>query len=436
MNATAPADLTIYDRLRWSATELEVLLASGAHRRELLAYFGTRDYRRLATLARRAAALGAAAPGADGTRPRIYVIPGILGSELGRPRPAPWPADLLWVDPLDIIAGRLTELELGAQPPLEPLSVLPPTYAPLQLALRAAGCDVVMHAYDWRRSIVATGRELGARLAADPAREIHVIAHSMGGLLARVALASAPQARVVRLVTVGTPHAGSYAPLQALRGTYPVVRRLAALDRRHDAETLAAGVFSSFPSLYEMLPTAAVGCELDLFDPDNWPRGALAPRTELLQAARGLAAALAPLDERCVAIVGVGQRTVTGLARAGEEFAYQVTGDGDGTVPARSAAPHGVRCHYFRSEHSELLRSPTVARALLELVRDGRTGVLRQSSALPAQAPVRVTDGDLRALGTDKVDWQALAPEARRLYLQQLNLPPLQYRRRARRHAP
>ncbi|MFO1400438.1 MAG: hypothetical protein U1F30_04385 [Steroidobacteraceae bacterium] len=348
MSATAPADLTIYDRLRWSASELEVLLASGAHRRELLAYFGTRDYLRLAALARRAAALPA-----GGARPRVYVIPGIMGSELGRARPAPWPADLLWVDPLDIIAGRLTELELAAQPPLEPLGVLPPTYAPLQLALRAAGCDVVMHAYDWRRSIVATGRELGARLAADPAREIHLVAHSMGGLLARVALAAAPQARVVRLITVGTPHAGSYAPLEALRGTYPVVRRLAALDRRHDAEALAASVFRQLPEPYEMRRRRPCGCALG--SPGNWPHGALArarccrpraawprhPRRPTSAGSRSSGSASAPSpDSRAWAM----NSPTTSPAAA--------------TARCRRAAPPRPRAlPLLRSEHSELLRS-------------------------------------------------------------------------------
>lgn len=209
---------------------------------------------------------------------------------------------------------------------------------------------MVLHAYDWRRSILETGRELGARLAADPAEQIHVIAHSMGGLLARVALASAPLARVVRLITVGTPHAGTFAPLQALRGTYPVVRRLAALDRRHDAETLAANVFSSFPSLYEMLPTAASGCAVDVFEPGNWPQRGPAPRAARLQAARGFERALAPLDARCVAIVGVGQRTVTGAVRTGEEFAYAVTGAG--MARCRCAVPRPPACAAISSAAS------------------------------------------------------------------------------------
>ncbi|MCC7461107.1 MAG: hypothetical protein IT480_01455 [Gammaproteobacteria bacterium] len=425
MSAATPAHLSIYDRLRWSATELEALLAGGQHRRELLAYFGAHDFRRLTALARRAATRRRRA-----LRRRVYVIPGIMGSELGRARPAPWPADLLWLDPFDIIGGRLVELDLDGGAALEPLGVLPPTYAPLYLELRAAGCDVVLHAYDWRRSIVETGRELGARLAADPAGEIHLIAHSMGGLLARVALAATPQLRVAQLITVGTPHAGTFAPLQALRGTYPVVRRLAALDRHHDAETLTVDIFSGFPSLYQMLPSAAIGCDLDVFDPGSWPPGTPSPRVALLRAARGFERALAPLDARCIAIVGTGQRTVTGVSRAGGDFSYHITDTGDGTVPVRSAAPAGVRCHYFGREHSELLRSPTVARALIELLRSGSTCVLPLTAAAEHHTPSQVTDSELRALGTQKIDWPALAPEARRLYLQQLNRPPPQYQQR------
>ena len=172
---------------------------------------------------------------------------------------------------------------------------------------------------------------------------------------------------------------------------------------------------------------------MDLFEPANWPRGTPGPRAELLRAARAVAGGLADLDERCVAIVGVGQRTVTAMERAGEEFVYAVSADGDGTVPARSATPAGVTCHFFRSEHSELLRSPTVARALLELIRHGSTATLQRTSALTHEAAVRVSDAELRRTFTTKIDWQALAPAARRLYLQQLNVPPPQYLRRARR---
>src|ERR1700689_2318686 len=96
---------SVYDRMCWPEGQLELALAGGAHRRELRAYMGRREYQTLTVLAREAAA----------SRPRanavtVYLLPGILGSQLGKPRGAREPVDLLWLDPDDIVEGRLTEL--------------------------------------------------------------------------------------------------------------------------------------------------------------------------------------------------------------------------------------------------------------------------------------------------------------------------------------
>jgi triacylglycerol lipase len=63
-------------------------------------------------------------------------------------------------------------------------------------------------------SIKDRGSELGkfiANVSLAPGERVHVIAHSMGGLDARFALARVPgvRERVATLVTIGTPHAGS-----------------------------------------------------------------------------------------------------------------------------------------------------------------------------------------------------------------------------------
>ncbi len=71
----------------------------------------------------------------------------------------------------------------------------------------------------------------------------------MGGLLARAALAhcaaDAAGARVTHVVGLGAPHGGSLAAVQALRGTCPVVCRLAAIDPKHSAEDLSRDVFGT-----------------------------------------------------------------------------------------------------------------------------------------------------------------------------------------------
>ncbi|TLZ24706.1 MAG: hypothetical protein E6K25_16095, partial [Gammaproteobacteria bacterium] len=119
--------------------------------------------------------------------------------------------------------------------------------------------------------------------------------------------------------------------MQALRGTYAVVRKVARLAGQASAESLAAEVFSSFPSLYELLPTG--GGATDLFDERAWPAAGPQPRAALLQAALAARQRLAAPDERFINIVGVGQETVTAVARRNDDFLYTLTRHGDGTVP-------------------------------------------------------------------------------------------------------
>ena len=421
MSAAAGAEGSISDRLWRSDADTCALLAAGTARRELVAVFGVVEYGLLAALARRALA----APRRH--EESVYLLPGIMGSQLGVLRPVGAPADLLWLDPQDVIGGALTRLRLPDAAPLSPLGAIPFSYLALQLRLRAAGYAVTVHDYDWRGNLDELAAALAARVRDDPAPGIHLVAHSMGGLIARRALQSPHLARVRRLVTLGTPHGGSYGAVQAIRGTYPVVRRLAALDRLHDADFLASQVFSTFPSLYQMLPPPASGGGADLFDAAQWPRTGPRPDAQLLEAGRHFTATLPGAEPRCIAICGTSQRTVTGLRLAGDEFVYRVSDAGDGTVPLASAQLAGSDNYFIRCEHSALPRSATVAHAVLELLRQGRTNRL---SALPGTRngrEVPVSDSQLRTTWSEKIDWAALAPEQRRSYLNQLNQPPPQY---------
>jgi hypothetical protein len=229
------------------------------------------------------------------------------------------------------------------------------------------------------------------------------------------------------VVHLGAPHRGTLATAQALRGTYPTVRRLAALDRLHTPEQLAHDVFSSFASLYEMLPAAGLLSDIDLFTPAQWPRSGPQPDAQLLAAARNFAARLADGDARHVCIIGSGQRTVTGLTRVGDDFVYEVSSAGDGTVPAISAGLPGAELRYLDCEHSSLPRDARVAEATIALLRDDGSCALPRAPATTLPGTVRVSDSELRSTYAEKVDWQALTPEARRRYLNQLNLAPPQY---------
>ena len=177
----------------WPEAELERALAGGAHRRELAAYLGRAEYPTLSALAREAQAVARGRRTRRG-RLKVYLLPGILGSQLGRLRAAGEPPDLLWIDPDDIVNGRLTELRL---PRITPGSLRRPRgdsrsrcsrWAPSSTATWRSSCG-------WRPPALTScsttttgaamcsrsGQALTLRLAADAAGQLALVGHSMGG---------------------------------------------------------------------------------------------------------------------------------------------------------------------------------------------------------------------------------------------------------------
>lgn len=420
-HAGAAEHITPYDRVAWAWTDTEVerLLANGEQREELAAYFGEQEYRELARLAR------AARPARRRRKcPRVIIVPGIMGSQLGLPRRAPLPHDILWLDPLDIGLGRLTALKVQGSSTIKAFGVVLYTYLRLKLHLKAAGFDPLFHDYDWRLGVDELGRELARRVHAERGHGLALVGHSMGGLVSRAALALPGTGKVARVVLLGTPNSGSFAAVQALRGTYAVVRKIARLDAYHSAEFLASEVFNTFPSLYHMLPAPRAHGTLDLLDAAHWPDSGPRPSAMQLEAARAIPHTLAPPDERFAVVVGVNQETVTAVARRGDDFEYTVTRNGDGTVPTPRAELPGARTYYAEVAHSELARDGVVARAIADLLRTGATARLPRSWPRRSTAAARITDAALRRAHVEKVDWAALEPAERRAYLQDLNEPP------------
>lgn len=410
-----PDHVTPYDRFAFSDEALEQALVSGALQQELTAYFGEQEYRELTQLARRAARV-------TPTGPQVIVVPGVMGTQLGRARPAPLPADILWLDPIDVQLGRLSLLRLPGEG-IRPLGVVLASYFRLKLQLRAAGFAVRFHDYDWRLGVEELGRGLAARLRREPG-EVALVGHSMGGLLCRVAVSFADCEQLSRVILLGTPHGGSFAAVQALRGTYAVVRRLATLAPTQSAEKMAGEIFSTFPSLYQLLPRERCGGEMDLFDPGQWPQSGPQPDRRLLAQARGIPGLLAEPDDRFVSIAGVGQETVTAIARKADDFIYTVTRYGDGTVPTVSAELPGAAQYYASVKHNDLAQDATVAAAVADLLRKGSTRRLVTHHRRTSRTQAQVSDAQLRHTHLDKLDWSALTPEGRRTFLQLLNESP------------
>ena len=381
---------------RLSQEEIERALVTGERERELEELFGPEELRELRSLARQASTRAL-----RGGKP-VLILPGIMGSKLGVPDAHWFVDDVYWLDPLDVLLGNLKRLALPeGSKRIRALGVFLLVYLRCKLWLRSAGYDAEFHAYDWRRGIAELGAELAQRIA-KLRGPTSLVAHSMGGLVARAAL-KAGAGPVDRIIQLGTPNYGSFAPVLAMRGVHDVVRKVAALDLGHDKAYLIGRVFSTFSGLCELLPSLPGHTGARFFQLDAWPQGSAIdpPRAALLEKAAHVQEALAPVDERMVLVAGVGQETVVGaeLDAAANELVFRNEIAGDGTVPLELACVTGLKTYYVAESHGSLPSNGTVLRAVRELLADGSTALLADEPPAVRRGPAReVRESALRAV--------------------------------------
>lgn len=363
--------------------EVQRALERGDRRAELEPYFGEAAYDELHRLAQKARRVRSGGQ-------RALILPGIMGSKLGYPRTLLFD-DVIWVDPLDIARGYMADLALPKSgKPIRALGVILWTYLRMKLRLKLAGFDVDFHPYDWRLSIDASGRELKARLLKECGtganrRDIYLVAHSMGGLVARSAIAQLGSRSdcVRRLIMLGTPNYGSFSPMQVLCGVHDLLQKVAALDLRHDLGGMARNIISTFPGLYQMLPTAQVFSALNLYDFAIWPAG-MSVRKDILAKVRSVQAGFAPGDkERMTLIAGVNQPTIVDARLAGGEFEFDESVEGDGTVPLKFAQLEPVKTYYINEAHGSLPSNRVIINAVADLLATGTTDRLREDWSPP-----------------------------------------------------
>ena len=382
--------------------QIVALLRSGAHATLLMAYFGELEYRELSQLAKLA----------DTRRNprgrRVFVLPGIMGSRLGVVARRSY--SLLWLHPTAVANGSLTQLAMPSSRALRAVGVMLPGYLKLRLRLEIAGFRPLFCPFDWRRDVDQLARSFARLLERSGERKALVVGHSMGGLVARAALAY-DKRRIARLIQLGAPNDGSFAPLQALRAVYPTVRKIAAIDRMHTAEQLARTVYHTLPGIYQMLPS-------DLFDPQGWPTDELSPDPKLLARARKVRKRLPDASDRCKVIVGVGQETIVSAALHERGFQYEYRAEGDGTVPLSRAQWNDAPTWFVTENHGALTKNDHVLAAVADLLKTGDTRRLRSTVPhAPDTGSRTVSDDELRAVALREVQWETLSQESRRRIL-------------------
>jgi len=398
--------------VQFDDAEIEKYLSSGEHSGLLEDYFGEEAYRELTELAQEASARSVRGG------PRVFIDPGIMGSKLGKKRKLL--SDVIWLDPIDIAAGNLAKLRLnGDDPKLGALGVILFAYLKMKLRLRAAGYHADFHPYDWRKSVSVLGKELSQRIRGE-AKDVSIVAHSLGGLVTRSAIAQkAP--RVKRVVMLGTPNHGSFATVQVLRGIYPILRKLAFIDVTHDAEELVNIVFGTFPSLYEMLPWPEKFSTIDLYNRNDWPLDGPDLIPDQFQSARKVQMALAPGDERFTLIAGVNHETIVNVRKVGNEFEYDLSGEGDGTVALSLAELPGAKTYFIDESHGSLPNNRTVAKAVDDILATGTTQELPDQWR-PSRAGVTrmLKDRDYEEIEFEGSPGRALSLREQRLLLDEV----------------
>lgn len=339
----------------------------------------------LAALATRALAT----PDTDATGETVFILPGFLGSKLGRQSRWHWGGnDLVWFDPFDIALGGLGKLTWDPiDTRIKPVGAIHRSYGRLRLELRAAGIDARYLPWDWRKSAEMNADYLSPILQA--AGNVSLVTHSQGGRVARALAARDPNGALIRkVITTAAPHHGLYQHVRALAAPedYALLKKIALLDLTRNAREIVRDITGNFPGSMELMPLIEKRPGEAFYDPAWWPDSAEIPGADCFADGEAGARALADPDARFAIIAGAGRDTPAHAVRNGDQLDF-THDDGDGSVARDLAEFAGVPTWYSGAEHSDMCNDKNVIRAVRDLLDGATTAALPTSAAAIPPTP-------------------------------------------------
>jgi pimeloyl-ACP methyl ester carboxylesterase/tetratricopeptide (TPR) repeat protein len=332
-------------------------------------------------------------------RPTVFVLPGLMGSHLSAD------SHRVWLSLGSLALGGVKSLDIKA-PGVAAEGVIRHYYGEL-IEFLGGTYDVVPFAYDWRRSIADAADQLAGQIerrldeAGDDGLPIRLVAHSMGGLVARLMIKRRPDlwermgkgAHPSRLIMLGTPNHGSHSVPFMLTGRDSLIKKLALLDLKNSKKELLSFV-ADYPGVLELLPNHG---SMDLYAEKGWDEllGAdgkgdadwRLPSVQDLDEARRIRDELdaSPGDaERMCYVAGWARATPSDVGieqddDGAQRIVFKATSHGDGRVPWSSGMLKNVKTWYMPVAHGDLSRHEEGFPAILDLLEKGSTLVLSET---------------------------------------------------------
>ena len=336
--------------------------------------------------------------GPAGPRPVVFVLPGIMGSELEVN------GDRVWIDFADLFAGGLGRLQIDATG-VSPLRPYAGYYGEL-IEYLAETHKVIAFPYDWRiepeKEAERLAQDLSRAVAEAKAanQPVRIVAHSMGGLIVRTMIARHPEVwremasqPGARFVMLGTPNSGSYSINELVVGQSGTLRKLALVDVTHSHAELL-NVITRFPGVLALLPKAAGEDYLSL---ETWKQYSKArkvdwvlPDAKDLDRTREFRALLdsSPIDpERMIYVAGQARATLVGMFQEDGRIRFKATTRGDGEVLWDTGIPPQLRAWYAPNVvHGDLAGESELFPAILDLLQRGTTSRLSHDEPVSREA--------------------------------------------------
>jgi hypothetical protein len=352
--------------------------------------------------------------GVASDKPAVFVLPGILGSNLKVD------GKRIWLSFRIVNGLKRLAYKAGKPDGVEPDRPIENVYEDLMAFLDATH-EVIEFAFDWRRPIEEEARRLATAVdAALSAREasgkpVRLIVHSMGGLVARTMQLEAPKVwdRMIaragaRVLMLGTPNGGSWAPMQVLSGDDSFGNMLASVGSLF-ADKAAKQLIAEMPGFLQLqfglldatLGLASAQTWRKLADDDLrlvrefsfWHHDELqaapyewgVPTQAVLDRAVALRKRLdAQVTDRLPAfadkvslVIGKAKFTPDGFEVGPDGLFYLDAPEaGDGRVTRASAMLPGVRTWHIDCEHGNLPKAKFAFDGYLDLLERGDTDKL------------------------------------------------------------